>query len=133
MGAVPGSTVDLYACAFRACIVGPPSFGEISDLYRFPDLGSGDAFGYWDFDGYRGIVVPFDYISGSELAGTSTFLNRTLAGMGIKPGTSIYSWGAGDTAGSIIFTTEVPGPLPLLGMASALVWSRRLRRRVSQG
>ncbi|MFM7266929.1 MAG: hypothetical protein ACKOZW_15330 [Cyanobium sp.] len=53
--------------------------------------------------------------------------------MGIKPGTSIYSWGAGDTAGSIIFTTEVPGPLPLLGMASALVWSRRLRRRVSQG
>lgn len=133
VGAVPGSRVDLYVCAFGACIVGPSSFGAISEQYHFPDLGSGNAFGFWDFDGYRGIVVPFDYISGSELAGSSTYLNRTLADMGIKPGTSVYSWGAGNTAGSIIFTSEVPAPLPLLGAASALGWSRRLRRRFSQG
>lgn len=133
VGPVPGSTVDLYSCAFGACIVGPASFGTISDRYSFPDLGSGDAFGYWDFDGYRGIAVPFDYVSGTELAGSSTYLNRTLAGMGIKLGTSVYSWGSGDTASSIVFTTEAPAPLPLFGAASALVWSRRLRRRFSQG
>ena len=118
VGPVPGSTVDLYSCAFGACIVGPASF---------------DAFGYWDFDGYRGIAVPLDYVSGTELAGSSTYLNRTLAGMGIKLGTSVYSWGSGDTASSIVFTTEAPAPLPLFGAASALVWSRRLRRRFSQG
>jgi hypothetical protein len=133
VGAVPSSVVDLYVCAFGPCIVGPSRFGEISERYHFPDLGSGDAFGFWDFDGYRGIVVPFDYLSGSELTGTTTYLNRTLADMGIKPGTSVYSWGAGDTAGSILFTSEVPAPLPLWGAASALGWSRRLRRRFSQG
>ena len=133
VGPVPGSTVDLYSCAFGACIVGPASFGTISERYNFPDLGSGDAFGYWDFDGYRGIAVPLDYVSGAELAGSSTYLNRTLAGMGIKLGTSVYSWGSGDTASSIVFTTEAPAPLPLFGAASALVWSRRLRRRFSQG
>lgn len=133
VGAVPGSTLDLYSCAFGACITGPSSFGNVSERYSFPDLGSGDAFGYWDFEGQRGIVVPLDYVSGSELSGSSTFLNRTLARMGVKLGTSVYSWGSGDTADSIIFTTEAPAPLPLFGAASALGWSRRLRRRFSQG
>ena len=31
VGPVPGSSVDLYSCAFGACIVGPESFGTISE------------------------------------------------------------------------------------------------------
>lgn len=129
VGAVPGSPVDLYGCLQDACISGPSSFGRPRERYSFPDFGSGDAFGYWDFDGNRGLVVPSGYVSGSPLSGSSTFLNRTLASMGVKLGTSEYSWGLGDTADSIRITTEAPTPVPLAGAASLLHWSRRLRRQ----
>lgn len=129
VGSVPGNSADLFACPIVDCISGPPSVGEVSYIYKFPDFGFGDTFGFWDFDGFRGLVVPDQYVSGSELFGVSVYLNRTLADMGIRRGIYPYRWGSGDSAGSIVFTTETPAPLPLLGAASALAWSRRLRRR----
>jgi hypothetical protein len=129
VGLVPGNTANLYACLTTDCIRGPASFGETSFVNKFPDFGFGDTFGFWDFEGFRGLVVPDQYVSGSELVGISVYLNRTFADMGIRRGIYPYRWGSGDTAGSIVFTTETPAPLPLLGAASALAWSRRLRRR----
>lgn len=131
VGPAPSSSADLYDCGgLDACISGPANFGKPGESYFFPDFGFGDAFGYWDFDGYRGITVPVAYVSGSELAGSSIYLDRTLAQMGIKLGTTVYSWGSGATADSIRFTTEAPGPLPLVGAASALAWTRLLRHRL---
>jgi hypothetical protein len=78
-------------------------------------------------------VVPEGYVSGSSLTGSSLFSGQTLASMGLVEGTYAFNWGSGSTGDSITFEVgvpPVPAPLPLLGAASALAWSRRLRQRI---
>ena len=88
------------------------------------------------------VAVPQGYVSGAPLGtSTATWTGATLSGLGLTPGTYVWSWGSGATADT--FTIDIaagsfrsPPPIPepatwammLLGLAGlALV---RTRRRV---
>jgi len=119
-----------YYCPPPGCIAEATVPGV---LYTIPATsGAGDGFGYFG-GGYSGVVVPEGYVSGSSLTGSSLFSGQTLASMGLVEGTYAFNWGSGPTGDSITFEVgvpPVPAPLPLLGAASALAWSRRLRQRI---
>ena len=40
-------------------------------------------------------MVPPDYLSNAALSDTMTFDNATLAGLGVTPGTYVWTWGTG--------------------------------------
>jgi hypothetical protein len=56
------------------------------------------------------LVVPLRYVSGTSLdESETTYVGRTLAGLGLAPGEYVWSWGEGSTADSL--TVRV-GALP---------------------
>jgi hypothetical protein len=69
----------------------PASFGS---GYTAPTSFTGDAFGIQNGSLGKDIIVPIGYTSGSPLSGTVTFANKTISGMGLTPGTYLYSWGS---------------------------------------
>jgi hypothetical protein len=83
------------------------------------------------------IAVTAGYVSGTSLAGTSTFNNQTIATLGITPGTYVYTWGKGETADSLTVTTDAatatpePGSWLLLSLGVGGVFASVLRRRRS--
>ena len=85
-------------------ITGPGSIGPGSSLY-FADSTSGDNV----MMNNNSVSVPIGYTSGTELSGTATFNNNTIAGMGLTEGTYTYTWGSGASADSI--TVQV-GAIP---------------------
>ena len=79
--------------------------------------------------------LPPGYLTGGPLSGTFTFNNATFAGLGVTPGTYVWTWGTGVHADS--FTLQI-GPagvpdagstLPLLSFA--LLGVAALRRKLS--
>ena len=57
------------------------------------------------------IIVPFRYVSGSSLSGTSTFDGATIASLGLTPGSYVYTWGSGVDADSMtVNIAGVPEP-----------------------
>jgi len=62
-------------------------FGYASN-YRTASSATGDAFGLNYY--LRGINLPVNYVSGTELAGTATFLNQTFSGLGLTAGQFVY-------------------------------------------
>lgn len=55
------------------------------------------------------VFLPAGYVSGSPIAGTSTFAGATFASLGVTPGTYTYTFGAGPTADAVLIVT---GPAP---------------------
>jgi hypothetical protein len=112
-----------------------------------PSSGSGDSFGiafYADVAGGTYVQTPTlfapnggGYTNGAPIISTSIYSGHTIASLGLTPGNYTWSWGSGATADSITMQigspAAVPGPLPVLGAAAALAWSRRLRRRCLSG
>jgi PEP-CTERM motif len=70
---------------------GPSSFGNGSQTVA--SSGSGDMVGI--SEGSTALAVPSGYVSGSPLSDTSTYANRTFAGLGVTPGVYEWTWGAG--------------------------------------
>ena len=70
---------------------GPTNFGRGG--FFVADTGSGDPFGIGGEDG--NIWVPAGYVSGDPLTNSMTFNNATLASLGVRQGTYIWSWGTG--------------------------------------
>ena len=63
---------------------------------------------------------------------SATFNNTTLKGLGFTTTRLIGTWTLENGGDQIqVVLTEVPGPLPLLGVGAAFGFSRRLRRRIS--
>jgi hypothetical protein len=93
--------------------------------------GSGQTFGMWG-DGHD-IVVPNGYVSGAALSGSSTFTGKTIAGLGLTPGTYVYTWGTGGNADSLriqIGAAPEPSTLVLAAVGgTAMAGSLWLRRR----
>jgi hypothetical protein len=82
------------------------------------------------------IIVPFRYVSGSSLSGTSTFDGATIATLGLTPGSYVYTWGSGvDADGITVNISGVPEPstwaMMGLGFASLGVVACGARRRTS--
>ena len=111
-------------------ITGPSNFGVGS--FAFANNTSGNFAGINLFTG--GVVVPNNYISGSSIFSTSTYLTKTFQSLGLTPGVYEWTWGTtnADSYKLIIGQqADVPGPLPLLGAGAAFGWSRRLRKRIA--
>jgi hypothetical protein len=73
------------------------------------------------------IWLANSYTSGNSIV-NSFFLDRSLAQIGLASPTVTYTL-AGSTE-TIVFREQVPGPLPILGAATAFSFSRRLRARI---
>ena len=111
-------------------VTGPTSFGVGS--FANADNFSGDFAGINTFAG--GPVVPDNYISGSSIFSTSTYLAETFQSLGLTPGVYEWTWGTTNPDSYKLIIGQpaaVPGPLPLVGAAAAFGFSRRLRKRIA--
>ena len=108
---------------------GPATFGPGAPVIAW--YGSGDNFGIL---GRLGILLlPEGYISGAPLYGTSHYPGRTVASLGLTPGTYVYTWGSGANADSLTIQvgTPVPEPGPLssstIAAAVFVIWRLRIK------
>lgn len=119
-----------------ASITGPASFGTLL-VDTEPDAVSG---GFVGVDGTAArLFVPHGYVSQSPMASSATWNGKTIASLGLTPGSYTWTWGAGPTADS--FTLVIPAPAPasiptlsewaLIGLSSllAMFGIARVRRR----
>jgi PEP-CTERM motif len=135
---IVGSTAITLVTTYSEISGGPSQFGTGGLVLA--NSGSGQIFGVVD-----GTVlhVPLGYVSGTELSGTDTYNNTTVAGLGFTTGTYTYTWGTGVDADSFVVNngitpSVVPVPSSLILMGSGLAglvgyrWRRR-RRAVTGG
>lgn len=93
-----GST-DVYAG-----VAGPANFGNGNPV--FASSASGSIVGI-DIGLGPQLEVPRNYVSGSALANSATYLNATFNSLGLTPGTYVYTFGTGANADT--FTVQI-GP-----------------------
>jgi hypothetical protein len=88
---------------------------------------TGDRFGVTQYLG--GIFLPANYQSGAALSGTSTYLNTTIANLGLTAGTYIFRSANDSLTLNIGAVSAVPEPatwaLMLLGFGGVGVAMRR--------
>ncbi len=127
-GPSPIPAVDIYETPLN--FSGPLSIGPGS-TFSSSTSGSGDTFGP-RFEVPPGLVVPFGYLSGNALSGSSTYAGETFASLGIAPGTYVWSWGSGGSADSltlnIVATVPEPSAFVLTGLGAGALLFRRRRR-----
>ena len=116
---------------FKGAHAGAPSFG--SGGTTFASSGSGDIVAIYNYPDL--LVVPYDYVSGSPLADTSTYDNATFSSLGITPGIYVWTWGSGANADSFTLEAEaaaVPEPATLGLMVVGLLGARFSGRKRRQ-
>ena len=71
-----------------------------------------------------------NYVAGTPYFSSATFVGESLSSIGLAPGL-VGVWSMDGTSEKVfLIAGPVPGPLPLLGAASAFGFSRRLRQRI---
>lgn len=130
-----GSVTDGFA-RYRFINIPPTGYGSFNVGFgpgtgdsNFPTASTGNYFGLTAFNNM--LLVPNGYVSGTPLANTTTWSNRTLDNLGLAPlGSSFtYTWGSGPTADSLtINITEVPEPTTGAVLAMTLPVLARRRR-----
>jgi hypothetical protein len=122
------STVDSY----QGGPSGPMSFGT-SFAGTSASSGSGDMVGIAEvssrlfFTGVS-ISVPSGYVSGTALSDSATYSGKTLATLGVTPGTYVWTWGTGANQN---FTLKI---LPeILPAANITNFSTRASVQTGQG
>ena len=91
----PDTSVDTYS----GTITYPASFGT-SNVAVTSNTGS--TFGILPGGSGRLLYVPSGYVSNTNISGTSTYANKTIASAGLTPGTYTWSWGSGANASSLV-------------------------------
>ncbi len=87
-------------------ITGPRPIGG-GTFFTLATTSSGDNF----MMNYYSLFLPQGYVSGSQLSGTATFSNKTIADLGLTEGTYVYTWGSGANADSAtIQVAAIPEP-----------------------
>jgi hypothetical protein len=102
IGPISSSSADGYTP-----ITGPNDIGTSTSSIN-ADLGSGGPFGINMATPSR-LLVPQGF-SGGSVSATSTWSNSTMVGLGLSPGTYVYTW-PGDSLTIIIPT---PNAIPTL-------------------
>ena len=59
--------------------------------------------------GEHALIVPRGYVSGTFLSNSATYSGKTLATLGVTPGTYVWTWGSGANQN---FTLQIPVPPP---------------------
>lgn len=112
VGVVPASAMVVIGAAavvdgFTLPIAGPANFG--AGGFALATSGAGPIAGINTTISM--LVVPAGYIDGTPLGvATTTWSGQTLAGMGVTPGTYVWTWGAGPTADSFTLIVNAPSP-----------------------
>lgn len=88
-------------------VTGPTSFGP-SNITMLGSSQSGQQTGISGISGT--IIVPAGYVSGTALSGGAIWNGATLAGLGVTPGTYIWTWGVGPTADSLTLRISLAAP-----------------------
>ena len=99
---------------------------------------TGDVFGFALGSGSTGgapaIVLPFNYVSNTNLSGSLTFNNTDFASLGID-NTQSYTWtldANGDTITMQFDGQDVPEPLTILGTLLAGGFGVAMKKRRNQ-
>ena len=93
----PNTSVDTYS----GTITYPLSFGTTAlDVTS----NTGSTFGILPGGSGRLLYVPSGYVSNTNISGTATYANTTIASAGLTPGTYTWSWGSGANASSLVMT-----------------------------
>ena len=107
-------------------ISGPGDFGEGIGSIIYADSASGDFMGVYGLIGR--LYLPADYVSQSQLSGTATFEDNTVAGMGLTEGQYVWTWGSGDNADSLTLNiTPEPATMAMLALGATALLRRRRR------
>ena len=129
-----GSSYDVFPF-LPSAISGPTYFGTTINPAISASSNTGPYFGIvFQTGGGGGIVLPAGYSSGAPLgAASSTFAGRSLASLGITPGTYVWTIGTGPNTDTVTMNV-VPESASLLVPATAvatlgLVQVRRRSRR----
>jgi hypothetical protein len=92
----PGAPVDTYI----GTITYPLTFGTNAVPVT---SASGSTFGILPGGtGGRSLYVPSGYVSNTNISGTATYINTTIASAGLTPGTYTWSWGSGANASTLV-------------------------------
>jgi hypothetical protein len=126
VGEVHASTGEVYtgptsitSIAVFDSISGPSNFGTGGSVLA--SSGSGNTVGV------SGNALIFAGASGAPLSSTDTYSGKTLASLGLTPGTYVWTWGSGADADSFTVNILAPEPasLSLLGLAGLVLVRRR--------
>ena len=93
----PNVAVDTYSGTITyPFIFGTSAVGVTSS--------SGSTFGILPGGSGRLLYVPSGYVSNTNISGSSTYANKTIAEAGLTPGTYTWSWGSGGNASTLVMT-----------------------------
>ena len=56
------------------------------------------------------IIIPRTYVSGNSISATSTWTGKTIADLGLVPGTYTFTWGFNTTADSVTLNIGIAPP-----------------------
>ena len=123
-------------------ITGPTTLGAgITPTFLFSSSDSGTSSALIYFANL--FAIEDTYVSGASIFSSSTFTGITLASLGMPNSGILGTWTLvdpgdpsyiGDTISVQVnasrSSANVPGPLPILGLAAAFGFSRKLRKRI---
>ena len=93
----PSAPIDEYS----GTITYPASFGTSNVVVTST---SGSTFGILPGGSGRLLYVPSGYVSNTNISGTATYANKTIAEAGLTPGTYTWSWGSGANTSTLVMT-----------------------------
>jgi outer membrane biosynthesis protein TonB len=93
----PNVAVDTYS----GTISNPGGFGTSSIGVT---SNAGSTFGILPGGSGRLLYVPSGYVSNTNISGSSTYANTTIALAGLTPGTYTWSWGTGGNTSTLVMT-----------------------------
>jgi hypothetical protein len=115
----PTSPIDFYRNPTN--FIGPLSIGPGTGNFNFATSGTGNHFGLEFAGGGQSprIVVQTGYISGNPLSASATLTGKTLASLGMTPGSYTWSWGSGGNADSLKLNVGSTPTRPTLTLSKA--------------